>query len=555
MAGFFDLFRRGNLDDSNSQQSAIIEDLDKVKEQSSKHMQKVYESHIDEDISDNGLLSGNIETITESVVQHSAEDVSRLISNDDYYSDQLLSTLRTGYNLDETYYENEEMSRDSVIGGAMEVITDDACQRDERSQKFVMVDSSDEKLAKFLQDFLDNNVGIDNRIWTWAFGIVEHGDFKLRRCEYYIGTHEDGVKNVYYEDVLNPYKVTRIEYMGKVLGFRDEDLEDNKTTFEKADKFVHFLSVKNSRREKVRVSFKNQDNELESVTCYKVFGTSLMDNARYIYRIVNLLDNMLILARVARSTQYNLVKIEVGNASPAKTQQILSDVRRRFEGATKMKKNTALKTDPSPIPINSNIYLPTREGKGEIVVDSISNDADLHSIVDIDYFKDKEFATLRVPKAYLGFSSDDLSTLANNSLLRMDARYARSVQRVQSILINGITDLCKNYLDYRGRHSDTTNFSIRMRALNTVDSMDKIETFMTSMQAFDSLNGFLETYGQYIDKAKVLKSTLNLVGLSPSEIASEEFLQILKEMEEGTYKEENHKPKEHADGEGDDMKW
>ena len=156
---------------------------------------------------------------------------------------------------------------------------------------------------------------------------------------------------------------------------------------------------------------------------------------------------------------------------------------------------------------------------------------------------------MRVPKVYLGFGDDAMSTLANNSLLRMDARYARSVQRVQMILINGITDLCKNYLNYRGRHDDIANFTIRMRTLNTVDTMDRIESFMTSMQAFDSLGGFLETYSQYIDKAKVLKSTLNMVGLSPSEIASEEFLKILDEMENGTYKEENHKPKEPEEGE------
>ena len=548
MASFFDLFRRGNLNTDNTQ-TDILEDLDRVKESSSN--QRINEITIDEDVSENGMLSGNIEYISEATsIQRSPEDVARLVSANEYYTDSLLTSLRTGYNLDETYLENEEMARDSVVGGAMEVIADDACQRDERNHKFVTVESTDEKLANFLQDFLDNNVGVESRLWTWAFGIIEHGDYKLRRCEYYVGGEENGIKNVYYEDVLNPYKVTRIEYMGKVLGYRDEDLEDNHTSFEKAEKFVHFLSVKNSRREKVKVSYKNKADEMETVTCYKVFGTSLMDNARYIFRIVNLLDNMLILSRVARSTQYNLVKIEVGNASATKTQQILSDVRRRLEGATRMKKNSGIKTDPSPIPVNSNVYIPTREGKGDIVVDSINESVDIRSITDIDYFKDKEFATLRVPKVYLGFGDDAMSSLANNSLLRMDARYARTVQRVQMIIINGITDLCKNYLNYRGRHSDAYNFTIRMRPLNTVDTMDRIESFMTSMQAFDSLNGFLETYNQYIDKAKVLKYTLNMVGMSPTEIASEEFMQILDEMEKGTYKESEHKQEEPEEDEG-----
>lgn len=581
--------RRGNPKVHESDK--IIKDLSKVEEQ--KHQPKIQNTKILEDKRNNELLGGEIDSVSQVVNEsstpgYSPSDLSKLISSDDFNLGQILSGLKADISLNEVYRENEEMSRDSVIGSAMEITADDICQADERTGKIVNVESDDEGLQKFLSDFLENNVNIEERIWTWTYEVVKHGDFKLRRREYYAGSANSNVKSVYYEDVLNPYSVSRIEYMGNVLGFEDDDFYldsigtgigydgtfrgqagqqvnssstlangDNSATFEKADSFVHFLSAKLSRRDKIVLNVKGGLDEkgkkrekLEPVVCYKVTGTSIMDNARYIFRIINMLDNMLILSRVARSTQYNLVKVEVGNASPGKTQQILSDIRRRLEGSTRLKKNVGMKTDPSPIPINSNVYIPTRDGKGDVTVDSIGDTVDVRSIVDIDYFKDKEFASIKFPKAYLGFEESIGGVLGNNSLAKMDIRYARSVQRVQNIMVNGIKSLCNNYLIYRGRLSDINKFKIRMRPITTSDTMGRVEEYVTCMSVFDSSQTFLQEYAQYIDKAKFLKATLGLIGLSPSEIASEEFMKILQELEKGTYKEENHKVEEPSEEEG-----
>ena len=458
------------------------------------------------------------------------------------------------------------MARDSLVGSAMEIISDDACQKDEKYNAVVYVESADTDLKKFLEDFLRDNIDIENRIWTWTFEVVKHGDFKLRRREYFAG-NDRKLKNVYYEDVLNPYSVSRIEYMGNVLGYEDADSSFNTSIihgnagvasstsmsakFESSDKFVHFMNSKLSKRIRADIRVKNPETEdTEVVTCFKVVGTSIVDNARHIFRVMSMLDNMLILSRIARSTQYNLVKIEVGNASPVKTQQMLSDTRRRLEGATKLKKNHGMRTDPSPIPVNSNVYLPTRDGKGDVTIESVGDMVDVGSIVDIDYFRDKLFAALKIPKQYMGFD-ESMGALGNNSLVKMDIRYARSVQRVQNIMINGITNLCNNYLKFRGKNSDIGKFKIRMRPLSTSETSNRIEEFSTAMQTFDSASSMLDTYKDYVDLAKFFIMILNLIGVSPNEIASEKLLKIMKEISDGTYEEKNHKEEKKDSSEED----
>ena len=220
---------------------------------------------------------------------------------------------------------------------------------------------------------------------------------------------------------------------------------------------------------------------------------------------------------------------------------MVSDVRRRIEGQTKLRKNVGIKSDPSPIPINSNVYIPTREGKGDVTVEPVESSADVRSITDLDYFKDKEFATLRIPKYYLGFDSESGSILGNNSLVKMDSRYAHTVQRIQQVLINGITELCNNYLRYRGKISSVNNFKIRMRPLDTPDVLNRIEELQSNLQVIDSAkNSLYESFPKLIDQAKLLHTLLNLTGIPAADIASEEFLKILEEFENGTYKQSNH---------------
>ena len=565
----FDVFRRNNRDiDSINEEdsSALVEDTSIIRE-------RIIETTITEDkrsdIERNML--GDIESIrsispvNEGTLSYSPSSLSSILTDGENSTiTQLLGTMFTDMGLNEIFQENEEMARDSLVGSAMEIISDDACQKDEKYNAVVYVESADTDLKKFLEDFLRDNIDIENRIWTWTFEVVKHGDFKLRRREYFAG-NDRKLKNVYYEDVLNPYSVSRIEYMGNVLGYEDADSSFNTSIihgnagvasstsmsakFESSDKFVHFMNSKLSKRIRADIRVKNPETEdTEVVTCFKVVGTSIVDNARHIFRVMSMLDNMLILSRIARSTQYNLVKIEVGNASPVKTQQMLSDTRRRLEGATKLKKNHGMRTDPSPIPVNSNVYLPTRDGKGDVTIESVGDMVDVGSIVDIDYFRDKLFAALKIPKQYMGFD-ESMGALGNNSLVKMDIRYARSVQRVQNIMINGITNLCNNYLKFRGKNSDIGKFKIRMRPLSTSETSNRIEEFSTAMQTFDSASSMLDTYKDYVDLAKFFIMILNLIGVSPNEIASEKLLKIMKEISDGTYEEKNHKEKKDSSDE------
>ena len=96
----------------------------------------------------------------------------------------------------------------------------------------------------------------------------------------------------------------------------------------------------------------------------------------------------------------------------------------------------------NPAPLGQFVYVPTREGKGEITVSPVTQDVNIKDIVDIEYFRNKLFAALKIPKAYLGQEQDLPGGIGDSSLTRLDIRYSRTIKRIKSIISQGIKELC-----------------------------------------------------------------------------------------------------------------
>lgn len=522
----YELMLGKNLEENliNEVKELMIEEDKNNKQQIKENIYNIKDS--------SGSFVGDIQTITEAKDTISYNDIKKILDKDNLSFNELMNAIQSDYSIENTFKENEEMAKDPIVGSAIEMMADDSIMENPITKKIVTIKSKDKKLEQFLNNFLDEKINIEKRIWEWAFEIIKHGDFKLRRKEFDL----DGDIDVYYENVVEGYKVSRIEFMGKVLGYLDE--EEGDKTLKSPDEYIHFMNLKSPKRKKIKVKVRSGDGKGKEITCYKVFGTSIVDNARYIYRIVKLLDDVLIVSRIGKSSQFNLVKIEVGNSGPIETEHILRDVRRRIEGGTRIKKNTGMQTSTNPITINGNVYLPVREGKGDVTVEPVGDSIDVRSITDIDYFKNKLFATIKVPKAFLGFEEELPGSMGNSSLVKLDIRYSRSVKRVQNILKEGIRDLCNNYLKYRKRDSDINNFEVIMSSVTSAEDNSMIEDLVMRLDLFNSVSTMSSDFEDYIDKGRLFIHLLRLVGIDASEIGSEKLLEILNKEKS---KEENNK--------------
>lgn len=258
-------------------------------------------------------------------------------------------------------------------------------------------------------------------------------------------------------------------------------------------------------------------------------GQSYLDNSIVAWQILAALEDILILTRMTRSTLYRIFSVEVGGKGDTETKKILNDLKNRIKSDETINvKDKIYNSEMRQVPLGDSIFIPTRNGIGNIDIKVVGGDINLKDAIDLDYFKDKLFASLRIPKAFLGFSEDS-GGLINTSLTRMDIRYARTIKGIQNIAAEGLKDLCLKYLEFTRPESvlrELPDFKIVFTSINTEEDNQRCETRQTQM---DTLGKMLETFeglGINVAETKDLRNELI------KEWIGSDYLDIINEAEE-----------------------
>lgn len=258
-------------------------------------------------------------------------------------------------------------------------------------------------------------------------------------------------------------------------------------------------------------------------------GQSYLDKSIVAWQVLSALEDILLLTRMTRSTLYRIFSVEVGNKGDLATKQILQELKNKIKmDETINVKDKIYNTELRQIPLGDSIFIPTRNGIGNIDVKVVGGDINLKDAIDLDYFKDKLFASLGIPKAFLGFSEENGGGLINTSLTRMDIRYARTIKGIQSIAAEGLKDLCLKYLSFTRPESvfrELPDFKVVFTSINTEEDSQRCETKQTQI---DTLNKTLEAFEALgIDVATTPSLREELI----KEWLGSNYLEIVKEAE------------------------
>ena len=94
---------------------------------------------------------------------------------------------------------------------------------------------------------------------------------------------------------------------------------------------------------------------------------------------------------------------------------------------------------------------------------------------DIEYLKNRMLAALHVPKAFLGYE-ESLGSKA--TLAAEDVRFARTIERIQRIVVSELTKIAVVHLYSQGyTDEDLVNFELELASPSTMYEQEKIELF------------------------------------------------------------------------------
>ena len=186
-----------------------------------------------------------------------------------------------------------------------------------------------------------------------------------------------------------------------------------------------------------------------------------------------------------------------------------NDIKQLIEqkAAFSVGKNMSEYTNPGPI-IN-NVYIPTRNNQGVLSTQQIGGDVNVGDLVDLDYYEDKLFGGLRVPKQYFGRTDDSAGFSGGQSLSIISSRYAKMIKRIQNVIIQMITDAINLILIDTGNENYINKFTLKMLSPTTQEEVDRRDNMSNKVGIVGDIMNTLSDIEDTATRLKILKSLLS----------------------------------------------
>jgi len=363
------------------------------------------------------------------------------------------------------YSEYDLMDQDAIIASALDIIADESTLKNDMGE-VLQIRSSNEDIQKILYNLFYDILNIEFNMWSWVRQMCKYGDFFLKMEI----SEKFGVYNV------RPYTAFQI---ARKEGFNPENPEEvvfefNPDGFTGGDSGYYSGPSQTPSPNVIRFdNYEMAHFRLISDVNYLPYGRSYIEPARKLYKQYALMEDAMLVHRIVRAPEKRTFYVNVGAIPPneidAFMQKTVSSLKRTpyvdpKTGQYNLKYNMQNMLEDFYIPVRGNDTSTRIETTPGLTYDGIQ---------DVEYLRDKLFAALKVPKAFLGYEAD---LEGKATLAAEDIRFARTIDRVQRILISELNKIALVHLYSQGyRDEGLTNFTLEMTTPSIIYDQEKIE--------------------------------------------------------------------------------
>jgi hypothetical protein len=386
----------------------------------------------------------------------------------------------------------EEMDHYPEITRALDIYADDSMTYAEDG-KILQIVSDDDKIVHELEELLYQRLDLDFHLWTWIRNMCKYGDmFNLLDI-----VDKEGVLGA----IAMPVgEIEREEgYNNDPNSLRFKWTAQGNTVFENYQ--VSHLRILGDDR-------------------FLPYGRSVLDSSRKVWKQLLMAEDAMLIYRISRAPERRVFYVDVGNIPPRDVDSYMQNARDKLKRiAVTQESNGNLDMRYNPESILEDFFIPVRGDRGSRI-ETLPGGENAAAIEDIEYLQNKLFISLGVPKSYLT-AEEDLS--GKSTLAQEDIKFARTIQRIQKIVVSELAKISLVHLYLRGYdESSIYNFDLRLTNPSTVTEMMHLELMGNRFSTANDMADSSLLSHEYIQK-EILK-------LSASEIVDIN-LQIEKEAQ------------------------
>ena len=361
------------------------------------------------------------------------------------------------------YTDYESMDTDAIVASALDIIADECTLKNEHGE-MLHIRSADENIQKILYNLFYDVLNIEFNLWSWARNMCKYGDFylKLEIAEKF------GVYNVIpfsaYSiireegtDIQNPTYV-RFKYdPTSVSGITQQSTQYALGT---ATADIYFEN------------FEMAHFRLISDVNYLPYGRSYLEPGRKIFKQMVLMEDAMLIHRIVRAPEKRIFYMNVGAIPPNEVEAFMQKTVQKLKKVPYVDPQTGqYNLKFNMMNMMEDFYIPVRGNDQSTRIDTTKG-LEYNGIEDVAYLRDKLFAALKIPKAFMGYEKD---LTGKATLAAEDIRFARTVERIQRILLSELTKIALVHLYSQGYDGEAlTNFELSLTTPSIIYDQERV---------------------------------------------------------------------------------
>jgi len=363
------------------------------------------------------------------------------------------------------------------------------CQKDEHGN-VLKIEASNDDVRKEVEFLLMSRqmLNFNKRIWSDFKSLMVYGDLFYELITS-LDSPSDGILKI---QRLPPESIYRIETTkGKVIEFQQSKEGPDYQSLVRApvtvatDQEIQMATAIRFAPEQIAHIRINEDRRQ-----FYPYGSSIIEPARGPAYQLRLMEDSMLTYRLARAPERRVFYIDVGQLPGFKAEAFIERMKDQFrKKKVSLNQNgfggsSSVEERYQPPAVEEDYWIPTRPNSNT-KIETLPGAQNLGEIDDAIYFRLKLLTALNFPKNYLNVDDPAQTKITLSS---QDVKFARTVERYQSSLEDGIFEIAQRHLHMRGFPPETyDDLKIQMTPPSEWRELSRAEIVNNRIQNVTSL--------------------------------------------------------------------
>jgi|TARA_R110000822_G_scaffold230427_2_gene362581 hypothetical protein len=395
-----------------------------------------------------------------------------------------------------SYYDYESMEFTPEISAALDIYAEESTTPSEDGHMLTIYSESS-RIKSILTDLFNNTLDLNTNLPMWIRNTTKYGDN-------FVYLKIDPEKGVIGCRQLPNVEIERVEG-GAFLN--QQDFSEDGAEKERKVKFVwKDKSMELNSWEVAHFRLLGDDRRLP-------YGTSMLEKARRTWKQMLLAEDAMLVYRTARAPERRIFKIFVGNMDDKDVEAYVQRVANKFKRDPVVDpQNGQVDLRYNQMAVDQDFFIPVRDQSAPSPIETLPGATNLSEIADIEYIQKKLLASLRVPKAFLGFEE---VVGEGKNLALLDIRFARTINRIQKSIIQELNKIAIIHLYVLGFDEELDNFALGLTNPSTQAELLKLEAWQTKITLYKDA---VSDPGGGISPVSATWAKKHVLGMSDEEI-------------------------------------